>query len=427
MQTKRSLKTLVLFMLGCCLAVAQTTVPAVTYSYNGPPQNVTYNTDSSAATLVSIQVPSPVTITKVTVTVNIGYPLVSDLNVYLFGPDGTRTILLEHDCSSTTNATLVSITFDDSASSTYKSFCPAEAGRGPFQSDQPLSNYNNKMAAGTWTLAVQNNNSQANSGVVNGFSLSITGTTTSTPTVSANTIYNALTRQIGPIAPGEIVAISGSNIGPATAVIAPAGNLPTTLGSVQVMIGGPSGSTPAPLLYVSSTLVVAILPYTAGGSGAVIGGTVTLSVTFNSIPSNSVTTGVAYASPGLFTLQTVSGTGSSTSVKAINADGTLNGPSNPAAAGSIVALYAGGLGPVTPTFTAGQAAPLDTLYTTAATTFVSIAGQPGTVLFSGLAPGTTGVYQVNVQIPSGIPSGPEPVLLWNSAGTSQNGLQIYIK
>jgi uncharacterized protein (TIGR03437 family) len=49
------------------------------------------------------------------------------------------------------------------------------------------------------------------------------------------------------------------------------------------------------------------------------------------------------------------------------------------------------------------------------------------VLFSGLAPGTIGVYQVNVQIPSTVPSGPQPVLLWNSAGTSQNNLPIYIK
>jgi uncharacterized protein (TIGR03437 family) len=408
-------------MLGCCLTFAQTVVPPVSYSYNGPPQTVSYTT-GSAATFATIQVPSPITITKVTVTVNISYPLVSDLNLYLFGPDGTRTKLLERNCSGTQNATLVDMTFDDGANTLYNSFCPAEAGRGPWKGNEPLSNYNSKSAAGTWTLAVQNNVSPANSGVLNGFSLSIGGTTTSAPTITANTVYNVPTLQAGPIAPGEILAISGTNIGPATAVTAPAGNLPNTLGGVQVMI---NNSAPAAIAYASSTLVLAILPYTAGGSGAVIGGTVTLTLSFNNIPSNAVTLNVVMASPGLFPLNR--GDTGKMLVKAINPDGTLNGPDNPVAAGSVVVLYAGGLGPVTPTFTAGQVAPTDTLYTTVATTFVAFGGLPGTVLFSGLAPATIGVYQVNVMLPSDLPSGAETVLLWNSAGASQSGLQIYIK
>jgi uncharacterized protein (TIGR03437 family) len=420
MSAKQFVKVLTVLTFGC-LAVAQVAVPTVTYSYNGPPINITYTT-GSAATFASIQVPYAVTITKVTVTVNISYPAVSDLNLYLFGPDGTRTKLLERNCSGTPNATLVNTTFDDSASSTYNSFCPAEAGRGPFKSNEPLSNYNNKSAAGTWTLAVQNNVTTSNSGVLSGFNVTISGTTTTTPVISANTIYNALTSQPGgPIAPGEIVAISGTTIGPVTAVSAPAGNLPTTLGNVQVTIN----STPIPLLYVSSTLVLGIVPYSATGSGAVIGGTVTLVLTFANAASNSVTIGLAAASPGLFTVSR-SDIGK-TVVKAVNSDGTLNGPDNPAAAGSVMALYAGGLGLVSPTFTAGQVAPSDTLYMTTATTFASIAGAPATVLFSGLAPGTIGAYQVNIQIPSGIAPGAQPFTLWNSAGSSQNGLQIYIK
>ena len=165
-------------------------------------------------------------------------------------------------------------------------------------------------------------------------------------------------------------------------------------------------STPIPLLYVSSTLVLGIVPYSATGSGAVIGGTVTLILTFANSPSSPVTIGLAAATPGLFTVSR-SDTGK-TVVKAVNSDGTLNGPDNPAVAGSVMALYAGGLGLVTPTFTAGQIAPGDSLFTTTATTFVSIAGAPATVLFSGLAPGTIGAYQVNIQIPSGIASGAQP-------------------
>ncbi len=175
---------------------------------------------------------------------------------------------------------------------------------------------------------MQNNTTAGNTGVVNAASIAISGTTTTTPTISANTIYNAVTMQTGPIAPGEILAIGGSNLGPATAVAAPSGNLPTTLGGVQVTI---NSSLAAPILYASSTLIVAILPYNAAGSGAAIGGTVTLRVTNNSVPSNTVTTGVAYSSPGLFTVS-MADTGK-IGVKAINPDGTLNSADNPVAPG----------------------------------------------------------------------------------------------
>ena len=214
----------------------------------------------------------------------------------------------------------------------------------------------------------------------------------------------------------------GSNIGPATAVTAPAGNFPTTLGGTQLMI---NDTLPATIFFSSPTLVGAVLPYSAGGSGAVIGGTVKLTIIYNGVASNSITTTIALASPGLFPV-TLSST-NQTSVAAINPDGTQNSASNPVAAGSIVSLYAGGLGPVTPAFTAGQVAPSSPLNITTAQTFVSFAGQAGDVLFSGLAPGTRGAYQVNARIPATVPSGPQSVLLWNSAGASQNGLQIYIK
>jgi uncharacterized protein (TIGR03437 family) len=416
---KNSMQALLWLTLGCGLAFSQVAVPPINFAYSGPPQNIYY---SSVATFASIQVPTVLTVTKVTVTVNISYPLVSDLNLYLFSPDGTRTRLLERNCSGTPNATLVNITFDDSASSTYNSFCPAEAGRGPWQANEPLSNFNNKPATGTWTLAVQNIASPANAGVLNGFSLSIAGTVSAAPTINANSIFNPLTLQTGPIAPGEILAVTGSNLGPTPAVSAPSGNLPTTLGGVQLMI---NDTLPAPLLFASANLVLAVLPYSAGGSGAVVGGTVKVTIVYNGVSSNGVTTGVVLASPGLFSVNRTDS--NQVQVKAINPDGTLNAPANPVAAGSIVVLYAGGLGPVTPAFTAGQVAPTNTLYTTTTPSFVSFAGQGGDVLFSGLAPGTIGVYQVNARIPSTVPSGPQPVLLWNSAGSSQNGLRIYIK
>jgi subtilisin-like proprotein convertase family protein len=71
-------------------------------------------------------VPVALKMTKVTVQLQVQYPKSGDLKVFLYSPEGTRTILLEHDCS----VQNVDTTFDDAAPSSWKDFCPVEAGRG---------------------------------------------------------------------------------------------------------------------------------------------------------------------------------------------------------------------------------------------------------------------------------------------------------
>ena len=55
----------------------------------------------------------------------------------------------------------------------------------------------------------------------------------------------------------------------------------------------------------------------------------------------------------------------------------------------------------------GQAAPADgsIVYRTVANPVVTIGGKTASLIFSGLAPGFAGLYQVNVQIPTGIAAG----------------------
>ena len=80
--------------------------------------------------------------------------------------------------------------------------------------------------------------------------------------------------------------------------------------------------------------------------------------------------------------------------------------------------YATGLGPVT---TSGG------LSETTVTPTVTIAGIPASnVPFSGLAPSFFGLYQVNVQVPTGVPSG-DAILSLSMPGRSSNEVKIRIR
>lgn len=118
---------------------------------------------------------------------------------------------------------------------------------------------------------------------------------------------------------------------------------------------------------------------------------------------------IDFASPGLFTF-TQDGLGRTL---AINQDGTLNGPDNPALRGTVIQLFGTGQGPTVPVVPDGEPAPSSPLALSVATpqgsafdcavNQPSICGVVGSqfaqVTFSGLAPGFVGLWQVNMLIP----------------------------
>ncbi|MGA2214958.1 MAG: hypothetical protein ABSH31_16915 [Bryobacteraceae bacterium] len=86
----------------------------------------------------------------------------------------------------------------------------------------------------------------------------------------------------------------------------------------------------------------------------------------------------------------------------------------PAAPGDYLVVYTTGLGAATPNgdpngtpIATGVIAPANgsTLYETIAKPIVKVGGIAATPLFSGIAPGTAGEYQVNFQVPQGVPEG----------------------
>jgi uncharacterized protein (TIGR03437 family) len=88
-----------------------------------------------------------------------------------------------------------------------------------------------------------------------------------------------------------------------------------------------------------------------------------------------------------------------------------------------VLIYCTGLGEVSPTPDDGVAA---TGQNTVATPTVTIGGVNAPVSFSGLAPDFVGLNQVNVQIPGGLASGNQPVVI-KSGGVSSKPVLLPVE
>jgi uncharacterized protein (TIGR03437 family) len=206
-------------------------------------------------------------------------------------------------------------------------------------------------------------------------------------------------------APGmlaSIFAFPGQSFGSQTATNGSI-PIPTTLGNVQVTVGG----LPAPLLYVSPSQINFQVP-----GATPVGATQEIEVTQAS--SGQVLASWPFqidaVSPGLFT---TNATGSG-QVATINQDGSINDSTHPAKAGTYVSLYATGQGVVSGMPPDGEPAPTNTLITTPQLPNVFINGfqVPSTgVQFSGLAPGYVGLWQINAQIPSNVPPGAVSVFI----------------
>jgi uncharacterized protein (TIGR03437 family) len=207
----------------------------------------------------------------------------------------------------------------------------------------------------------------------------------------AYTIQNAASFAEGPISPGEIVTLRGKGIGPAEGVNAQVGanGFPTELAGVQVLFGNQL----APLLYVQSEQINAMVPWEAG-AGSPNPGT-TVQVEYNSA-SVSGSVNLNQAVPGIFLANDL------TQLAAItNADGTPNSPTNPAKLGSVVTFYGTGGGAMSPPGVDGIVWPASPLAQFTLPVSVQINYVNADVTYAGSAPGSvSGVFQINVRIPN---------------------------
>jgi uncharacterized protein (TIGR03437 family) len=220
----------------------------------------------------------------------------------------------------------------------------------------------------------------------------------------------------GRITGGEAISIYGPHIGPITPVTAVAdasGMMPKSLGGVQVSING----SPIPLLYVSDSQVNAVTPLYLSGL------TARARVSFNGADTADFVATVVGAIPEIF--QRSDGTAA-----AINQDGSVNSADHPAPPGSVVAIWATGIG--TTPFGVWQDGRLATGALDFGCCQVYVQGHAAEVVYGGAAPGVVaGVAQVNFQLPAQLTGsllgyGPTADVSLSAGGVSSHAVQIYV-
>ncbi len=224
-----------------------------------------------------------------------------------------------------------------------------------------------------------------------------------TPAISYNGILNNATFLTGDsLGVGTIAALFGEFLTD-NVYAAPGAPLPTTLGGVRVLVNGIA----APLYFASPGQINFQVPLETVGGDAVV------QVERNGVVGNRVSANVVAQAgrilvwPGL------------RHGIIVNADGTLPLPvaiklgtyvSKPVRAGDTLVIYAIGFGQTTPPVQTGAASPSSPL--AQLSNVIVRFGVPGLfdssivqqAQFAGLSPGFVGLFQINVQVPEGVPT-----------------------
>jgi uncharacterized protein (TIGR03437 family) len=152
-------------------------------------------------------------------------------------------------------------------------------------------------------------------------------------------------------------------------------------------------------------------------------------VTAGNGSSAAVPIGVLPVNPAVFTYEAL-GRGQA---KVVNADGSLNGDGSvnasdkPAAPGSVIQVYAAGLGPVDPPVPDGAPAPMSPLSKLTLPITANIGSEPAAVMWAGASPGQIGSYQVNIQVPQRTASGAARLVISVNGIPSQNAVTIQVR
>lgn len=239
------------------------------------------------------------------------------------------------------------------------------------------------------------------------------GLAVDSPAVPENGVVNGASfSKDAVVSPGSISSLFGLSLASQTAA-ASSVPLPTTLGGTQVLVNGRA----APMFYVSPLQINFQMP------SEVTSSTAQVTVVSGNTPGLTATVNADKSVPGVFTF-TPGGAGQAA---VLNEDFSQNSNGNAAKAGSVIQIFATGLGATNPAAATGQTgATSEPLNRTAIQPEVTIDGASADVLFSGLAPGFVGLYQLNVRVPTIVPNTTASLKIYSS-GRSSNAASIAVK
>ncbi|MBI4874889.1 MAG: IPT/TIG domain-containing protein [Acidobacteria bacterium] len=234
------------------------------------------------------------------------------------------------------------------------------------------------------------------------------------------------------LAPGEIVSIFGSGLGPAVLVqaVPAAGAFPASVGAPPTIVEfelGPGVWTPAPIIFAQANQINAVAPFAMTPSR-----TMNLRVTCNSIVSAPLAFDSVAAHPGLFTIDS-SGRGQAAALNydAVKNVYSLNSASNPVPKGGTIVLFGTGGGVTNPLPSPeGQIVPLSSpVPTVAGAVSLTIGGDGATLQSATAVPGSiAGLMQLNVTVPASIKAGKDlPVVLGIGGQASPAHATIAVK
>jgi uncharacterized protein (TIGR03437 family) len=219
------------------------------------------------------------------------------------------------------------------------------------------------------------------------------------------------------VAPLQIVTFFGTGLGPAGLVngmIDTNGRLASSLVGYRILFDGVA----APIVYASNKQTSVVVPAQVSGRAFT-----QINIERDGVVTSVGSAGVLPAIPGIFTSDQ-SGKGQ---VAALNQDYSLNSPANPASAGSVVTLFVTGAGLMDRTVPNGFVTDTN-LLRPAAPVWARIGNLPADVVYVGSSPGiVNGGLQVNIRVPAGLESGPQPVKLVVDTVDSPPGATVSVR
>jgi uncharacterized protein (TIGR03437 family) len=231
--------------------------------------------------------------------------------------------------------------------------------------------------------------------------LSTSTTPPAAPVISANGVVNGASFQPG-VAANSWVTIQGTNLAPQTDDWSQSivnGALPTSLDGVRVTMGG----KPAYVYFISPGQLNVLAPDVPAGP-------ISVTVTTAGGPSAAFATTANAYGPAFFLWPSNQVVATRQDYSYAAKAGTFAGATTVAAKpGDVLILWGTGFGPTMPAAPVGVSVPASGGFSTASAPTVTVNNTPAIVYGAALAPGSAGLYQIAIQVPTTLADGDWPI------------------